>query len=29
MYILTNKYVSGIICDACITDNMQDFNIDL
>ena len=27
--VLTNKYVSGIICDACITDNKQDFNIGL
>ena len=29
MYILTNNYVSDIICDACVTYNKQDFNIDL
>ena len=29
MYILTDKYVSGIICDACITNNNQYFGIDL
>lgn len=23
--VLTDKYRSGIICDACITDNKQDF----
>ena len=27
--MLTNNYVSGIIYDACVTDNKQDFNIDL
>jgi hypothetical protein len=25
--VLTDKYVSGIICDACITDNKQDFKL--
>jgi hypothetical protein len=25
--VLTNKYKSGIICDACITENEQDFKV--
>lgn len=25
--VLTDKFKSGIICDACITDNKQDFKL--
>jgi hypothetical protein len=25
--VLTNKFKTGIICDACITDNKQDFKL--
>jgi hypothetical protein len=25
--VLTNKYKSGTICDACISSNMQDFKL--
>jgi len=25
--VLTDKFKTGIICDSCITDNMQDFEL--